>query len=57
MITIINEFFASLLLTALILLGAFLLGYVDLRIIGLWTFWVIFLFSLFVQFVNWLIND
>lgn len=57
MITIIQEFFASLFLSALVIFGAFLLGYVDLRIIGLWTFWIIFLFSLFVQFVNWLIND
>lgn len=57
MILVIIEFFACLFYSAIVVFAAFLFGYTDLRIIGLWAFWILFLVSLFIDFIRWLMGE
>ena len=57
MILIITELFTNLFYAAFIVFVAFLFGYTDLRLIGIWAFWILFLFSLFIDFIRWLIGE
>jgi len=57
MILIIKELFYNLIYDAFVVFVAFLFVYADLRLIGIWAFWILFLFSLFVDFIRWLMDE